>query len=145
MIHTQLINEAFDPFTLLAKHQQNNPKIGAESIFIGTMRDFRETQSVDSMFIEHYSPMTEQQLAKLQTTICADYKLLSCFVAHRVGAVKPNDTLVVINCAASHRKNAIVATEKLLEALKHNVPLWKKEFHNQQTAWVDKNTPNQLN
>ena len=49
--------------------------------------------------------------------------------------------LVVIACWAKHRKQSIGAVEYILEELKHNAPLWKKEFYKDNTSrWVENNT-----
>lgn len=143
---TELINHNFNPFQLLEKVSQIHSKVGAQSIFIGYMRDFREDSSIEKMFLAHYSPMTEQQIANIQSNLADKYNLLGSYVAHRIGWVLPTEPLVLISTVASHRKNAIVACQDLLEALKHNVPLWKKETHVDKTnSWVKTNTANKLN
>ena len=68
-------------------------------------------------------------------------KIDNIFIAHRVGDVCVKDCLVVIACWAKHRKQSIGAVEYILEELKHNAPLWKKEFYKDNTSrWVENNT-----
>lgn len=139
-----IIDHDFNPYKLLEYISQIHTKIGAQSIFIGYMRDFREDSQVNSMLLQHYSPMTERQIDKLIKKISEQFNLLDCFVAHRVGQVTPTQPLVVISTCSAHRKNAILACQTLLEELKHSVPFWKKEYQAEDAVWVDSNTPNQL-
>ncbi len=137
-------NSDYDPYVLLKKHQEITTKVGAQSVFIGYMRDFRDDNLVDEMNIEYYPEMTEYQINKIAVEIVKTYKLESLFISHRVGKILPNQAIVVISSLSSHRKNSIVATEKTLEILKHRVPFWKKETHKGRNSWVDKNTKNKL-
>lgn len=142
-VHVNLFEADFEPFTLIKTHQKINPTTGAQAIFIGYMRDFRESNSVCRMSVTQYPPMTENYLTALAQKTYTTYRLLDLYVAHRVGDVQPTMPLVVIAATASHRTNAIQATETLLEQLKHHVPLWKKEYDTDDNGqWVDKNSDN---
>ncbi len=65
----KIVNQPFDPwqeiqlFQLSAKEMKG--KVGATSIFVGTMRDFNEGDDVKGMALEHYPGMTEVQLGKI--------------------------------------------------------------------------------
>ncbi len=145
--HIELFDKEFQPFEELKKHQTITPNIGAQSVFVGYMRDFREDNSVNHMHISHYSPMTENVMTRLVEKAINDFKLTHVYLAHRVGNVTPTSPLVIISTTAEHRANAIQACERLLEALKHNVPLWKKEqlANDKNTAhWVDANSENKI-
>ena len=65
----EIIDEKFDPWQSLVDYKrdelQNNPKIGASSVFLGTMRDFNEGDEVESMELEHYPGMTEKYLTDI--------------------------------------------------------------------------------
>lgn len=141
-----IFDAEFNPFEVLCQHQNIAPNVGAQSVFVGYMRDFREHTHVERMTITHYPPMTEKSIEKLIQPLIDDYHLIDVYVAHRVGEVEPTSPLVVIAVLASHRANAIRAAEKLLEQLKHNVPFWKKEYLNKegQGTWVDGNTSNDI-
>lgn len=140
----ELFDSHFNPFEVIQEHQSITPDTGAQSIFIGYMRDFREDTHVEKMHIAHYPPMTQKQLETLAQQLLDKYRLLDLYVAHRVGDVLPTDPLVAISSTASHRTNAITATTEMLEMLKHHAPFWKKEYKNSLGNWVESNTSNQL-
>jgi len=55
--------------------------------------------------------------------------LLHCVVHHRLGVVPVGEASIVIAVSSPHRKEAFVACEYLLEQVKLNVPIWKKEVY----------------
>ena len=47
--------------------------------------------------------------------------------------------VVIVGCWAKHRNQCLDAVRYILEDLKHNAPLWKKEFYEDETSeWVEK-------
>jgi len=55
--------------------------------------------------------------------------LLHCVVHHRLGVVPVGEASIVIAVSSPHRKEAFVACEYLLEQVKLNVSIWKKEVY----------------
>lgn len=144
MLHIEIIEQDFEPLSYLAERQQITAQVGAQSIFVGYMRDFREESSVDAMTIVHYPPMTERYLQQQAEQLMEKYQLQDCLIAHRVGRVTPTAALVLIAVTASHRANANQATQEMLETLKYNAPFWKQEYNQGTSRWVEGNTDNQL-
>lgn len=139
-----LCDATFDPYALIKQTQPIMPITGAQSIFIGYMRDYREDGAVTAMEIHHYPTMTENVLRTMGEAAINDFSLNQLVIAHRVGHVTPTEALVVISACAGHRANATQATQHLLELLKHQAPFWKKETAQGTTQWVKENTKNEL-
>jgi molybdopterin synthase catalytic subunit len=57
-------------------------------------------------------------------------------IVHRVGVLAPGDAAVVIACAAPHRAPAFRACEAVLERLKKDAPIWKREVFEDGSEWV---------
>jgi molybdopterin synthase catalytic subunit len=57
-------------------------------------------------------------------------------VVHRVGTLLPGELAVVIAASAPHRKEAFLACEFVIDTLKRDVPIWKKEFTLDGQVWV---------
>lgn len=136
----ELLDHDFEAFEHLQKHQRISTAVGAQSVFVGYMRDFRGENKVDKMVLYDYPPMTEQQLHRLADSISERYQLLDLYVGHRLGEVLPTSPLVVIAATAVHRGNAMAAVNDMLEEVKYHIPLWKKEYHNNHYQWVEGNT-----
>jgi len=137
----EIITEQFDPWQLLVDYKknqlQNDSKIGASSIFLGTMRDFNDDEDIKSMELEHYPGMTEKYLTKLVNDSIKKFKIIDGLVVHRVGVLKPTDPIVLVATWSEHRDNAFNATREIMESLKSEAPFWKKETTNNGFRWVE--------
>jgi molybdopterin synthase catalytic subunit len=60
-----------------------------------------------------------------------------CAVEHRLGQVDAGVTSIVIAVASPHRADAFEASRWLMDAIKERVPIWKKEFCESGTRWVE--------
>ncbi len=143
---TIIINsEAFEPWAVLEEYQRGMSHLegqyGATAVFVGTMRDFNEGDNVTEMFLEHYPDMTERHLEHICQQATGEYHLLETLVVHRVGAIKPNEPIVLVAVWTAHRKQAFEACREIMEDLKSKAPFWKKEQLNDgQDRWIEKNT-----
>ncbi len=115
----EIITEQFDPWELLVDYKknqlQNDSKIGASSIFLGTMRDFNDEEDIKTMELEHYPDMTEKYLTKLVNDSIKKFKIIDGLVVHRVGLLKPTDPIVLVATWSEHRDNAFNATREIME------------------------------
>ncbi len=136
----EIIDERFDPWQSLVDYKkndlQNNPKIGASSVFLGTMRDFNEDSDVMGMELQHYPGMTEKYLEDIVNTAIKKYKIIDGLVIHRVGILEPTDPIVLVATWSEHRENAFNATRDIMESLKVEAPFWKKESTDKGFRWV---------
>ncbi len=115
---------------------KGNKKIGAVVNFIGLMRDFNDNRSVSSLFLEHYAGMTEKALEKILKEAEQRWDLQAIRIIHRVGLLHPQDPIVFIGVASSHRVDAFQACEFLIDYLKNKAPFWKKEVTETGDKWV---------
>lgn len=142
-----LLDKPFDPWQWLADYQQNHlvahrGKYGANTVFIGTMRDFNESSGIETLFLEHYPGMTERALEKILSHAQAQWDLQESVIVHRVGWIVPNEAIVLVAVWSSHRKEAFESCRYLIEELKSKAPFWKKEVFKQgDSHWVTHNTP----
>ena len=140
----EIISEKFDPWESLVEYKrnelQNNPKIGASSVFLGTMRDFNDDDDIGSMELEHYPGMTEKYLSNIVTKAIKKFNIIDGLVIHRVGLLFPTDPIVLVATWSEHRDNAFNATREIMESLKAQAPFWKKESTDNGFRWVKPTT-----
>jgi len=142
----EISEQAIDCWARLAAFEDAHPELagvhGASVVFTGRMRDFNEDQSITHMHLEHYPGMTEKSLEKIAQRATDEWSLIDILLLHRVGEIKPADTIVVVAVWSAHRAHAYAANQFIMEALKSEAPFWKKETRDDgQTRWVEKNTP----
>ena len=140
-----LRGEGFDPWQEIQAYQNAQPalagKFGATAIFVGTMRDFNEGDSVSAMTLEHYPAMTQKHLEDVAAEAMAKWDILDTLIIHRYGDIQPNDPIVLLAVWSAHRADAFPACRYLIEELKSRAPFWKKETVADKSRWVEKNTP----
>ena len=138
----ELRETPFDPLRELEQYQaavneRLRGQCGAAAIFIGTMRDFNDGKPVYGMTLEHYPGMTERHLQRIVETAGRESPLLDTLVIHRVGDLQPNDPIVLVAVASSHRGEAFAACEFIMDYLKTRAPFWKKEETADGERWVE--------
>ena len=56
---------------------------------------------------------------------------------HRLGSLEVGETSVAIAVAAPHRREALAACAAGIDRLKLRVPVWKKEFFEGGSVWIE--------
>ncbi|MDZ7661208.1 molybdenum cofactor biosynthesis protein MoaE [Thiohalophilus sp.] len=142
-MHSEIREQPFEPYAELLKYQQAMQaagRYGATAVFVGSMRDINEDETVTAMELEHYPGMTETYLHTLGVQAAAHWDLIDSLILHRVGRVKPDDAIVLVAVWSAHRKDAFEASRYLMEELKSSAPFWKKEQTPEGERWVENNT-----
>lgn len=137
-MRVEVTGAALDAWALLADHQARlkSGAWGANSVFIGSMRDFNQDAGVSEMRLEHYPGMTERFLERIAEEAAEKWALLDVLIVHRHGLVQPGDSIVVIAVWSAHRAEAFEACRYLIEELKSRAPFWKKERLDGGERWV---------
>jgi len=113
----------------------SGPGLGGVVTFTGTVRNETRGRRVLRLEYEAYGPMAERKLAEIGAEVSRTHGATVAIV-HRVGVLAPGDAAVVIACAAPHRTPAFRACEACIEALKRDVPIWKREVYEDGSEWV---------
>jgi len=111
--------------------------VGAVSLFVGMTR--RHTGSVETLCLEYdaYESMARAKLADLVQTMGQQWKIHRVAFVHRLGRVPIGETSMVVAVGSAHRSDAIQACAWLVERVKLDVPIWKKEHYpSGQPQWI---------
>jgi molybdopterin synthase catalytic subunit len=128
----------FDPGRELERLRGEQPgQAGAIVSFTGLVRDLNAGEHVAQMTLEHYPGMTEQTLTVIEQEAQARWALTGSVIIHRIGPLQPNDRIVFVAAASTHRKEAFRACEFMIDALKTKAPFWKKETTPRGERWVE--------
>lgn len=107
---------------------------GAIATFTGLVR---ADDGVGALELEHYPGATEAALRGLAEQAGARWGLLSATIVHRVGAMRPGERIVFVGVSASHRAAALEACAFLIDRLKTDAPLWKRETRGGEARWIE--------
>ncbi|WDH78469.1 molybdenum cofactor biosynthesis protein MoaE [Microbacterium esteraromaticum] len=109
---------------------------GAVTTFVGRVRD-HDPDATDLVVALEYSahPDAEQTLARIATDAAKGTDALVA-VSHRTGRLVVGDAAVVIAVASAHRHEAFVVCREVIEAIKRDLPVWKRQIEADGTsAW----------
>jgi len=120
-----------DTAQLLAQSQ--TPEDGALAVFGGTVRRFNNGKEVRAINYSVYAPVAERQLAEIERGAMQQCGVRLCLVRHRLGDLLIGDLSVLVVVRAEHRAEAFAAARYAIEAVKHTVPIWKREEYSDGT------------
>ena len=100
---------------------------GAVVTFAGTTRNHNEGAEVLSLSYETYTEMAQRVMCGLFEEAVKRFPITRARVAHRLGEVPVGEASVVVVVASPHRGPAFDACRFLMDRLKNEVPIWKRE------------------
>ncbi|MEZ4460048.1 MAG: molybdopterin converting factor subunit 1 [bacterium] len=111
------------------------PQNGAVLVFDGQVRDHRDGSSVLTLEYETYEEMALRKINEIAERARVAH---GCDVAihHRHGLLHVGESAVLIAVGSPHRAEAFAACREIIEALKVEVPIWKKETGPDGSVWV---------
>lgn len=113
----------------------NRRGAGALVTFVGYCRD--EDADVTALELQHYPGFTERVIDAHAREVAGNFSLIGLIVSHRVGVVSPGEAIVVVGATAKHRDAAFAAVEAMMDFLKTDAPLWKREHRRNGAIWIE--------
>lgn len=113
-----------------------DPSAGGTALFVGTVRDEDHGLPVSALSYTAH-PSAETELRRVAEKVVADFPVRALAAVHRVGDLEIGDIAVIVAVACPHRGEAFEASRRLIDDLKHTVPIWKYQvFADGSTEWV---------
>ena len=129
--------DAFDPQAEIASFVADRDDAGALASFVGYCRSATDGAAGSELRIDHYPGFTEREIARLADDIHHRFGCLDLLVIHRVGKIAPGEAIVLVAALAIHRGEAFDAVRILMDYLKTDAPLWKKETGPAGARWIE--------
>jgi|SRR5919107_1030678 molybdopterin synthase catalytic subunit len=118
----------------------NSGEFGATVSFVGTVRGYSKNGKVKGMDYEGYLGMAEIKIKEIETIVKEKWDIKKIRIIHRLGKLSVGEKSIIILVSTSHSKAAFEACQFILERIKNEVPIWKKEiFSNGTSKWIDGN------
>jgi molybdopterin synthase catalytic subunit len=115
----------------------STPEDGAVATFVGVVRDNHEGRRVLWLEYEAHEEMAKKQLAALIEAARRRWGVGEVAIQHRLGRLEIGEVSVAIAVAAPHRAEALEACRWLIDTLKAEVPIFKKEAYSDGQGWVE--------
>ena len=114
--------------------------LGSVVEFTGYVRADKVSEGqplVTAIELEHYPAMTEKALDGIINKALSRFDCLGIALVHRVGRMAVGEPIVYVSVLTSHRKEGFACAQFLMDYLKSEVPLWKREYFAEKSRWVD--------
>jgi MoaE-MoaD fusion protein len=108
-----------------------DPRAGAVVTFHGVTREVPELE------YEAYAPMAERKIAEIVAGAIERHGLCAAAAEHRVGRVPLSEPSVLVAVSAPHRDAAFAGAREIIDEIKSQAPIWKKE----EGEWVTGTRP----
>lgn len=134
-IRFTLVNKPIDIPSLAA--ELHDPAAGAVVTFDGRVRNHNAGRAVSHLEYQSYPALAISTGQRILEEEATRHGLLGVQAAHRTGPLAIGDVAVWVGVASAHRAPAFDAARAIMERLKYELPVWKKEtYADGQTEWV---------
>lgn len=134
-IVTRIVDGPIDQGSLV--EMVGHPDAGAHSWFVGVTRRTTGDRVTSHLSYEAHVPMAERELQQLAVSAVDRFGLLSLVIVHRLGEVPIGEASIVVGCSSGHRKETFAALRWVMDTLKEQIPIWKRErYSDGTTEWV---------
>lgn len=114
-----------------------HPGAGATVVFCGVVRESDHGRAVVELEYQGH-PSAQQVLEQVAAEVTADPAVLGFAVSHRVGMLAIGDVALVAAVCTPHRAEAFAICSRLVDEVKHRLPIWKRQvFADGTDEWVN--------
>jgi molybdopterin synthase catalytic subunit len=134
-IHFSLTDQPIDITSLVTG--LHDPAAGAEVTFDGRVRDQNDGRAVAQLEYQAYPALALGVGKNILTEEAERHGVLKVIAMHRTGPLAIGESAVWVGVAAAHRGPAFDAARAIMERMKYELPVWKKETYADGTVeWV---------
>jgi molybdopterin synthase catalytic subunit len=133
-LNARLVREKIETQKVVdaVKHAED----GAVGVFEGIVRNHSRGRRTLYLEYEAYEEMALRQVQALIDEAKKKFTIRDAIIIHRLGRLEIGETSVLIVVASAHRAAAFDACRWLIDTLKQQVPIWKKEFFEDGAVWA---------
>jgi molybdopterin synthase catalytic subunit len=113
-----------------------HPGAGGIAVFLGVVRDENDGRAVTRLEYSAYASMAKKEMEKIALAIEGEIAGTRVCAIHRVGSLAVGDAAIVCAASAPHRGEAFRACRALIDRIKEQVPIWKRELGPDGAEWV---------
>jgi molybdopterin converting factor subunit 1 len=129
----RVTDERLDTAALRAR--VTDPRAGAIVVFEGVTRD------IERLEYEAYAEMAEPRIEAILRDAIERHGLCAAAAEHRVGSVPLGEPSVLVAVSAAHRDGAFAGAREVIDRVKAEAPIWKKEVEGGDERWVEGTAP----
>ena len=137
-VEARLEHGSFDPSSELSGLLTAATDQGAVVSFVGIARPrSKRGEEVALLVLEHHPRLTLRSLETIAADAGARFDVDQVRVVHRCGEIAPGEPIVFAGAASAHRRSAFEAADYLMDRLKTEAVIWKREEGAFGTRWIE--------
>ena len=121
----------------LLRSRLNTEGCGAVVSFVGLTRETEGEADVLRLEFDAWQDRLTPVLKGLAEQAIQNFGVMAVAMAHRTGTVGPQEHILAIHVGSPHRKEAFQACELLIDELKKQAHIWKKEVTSEGETWKE--------
>ena len=129
----KLVRAPIDLAALVAADERD----GAVCLFVGVVRNENGGRPVLRLEYEAYEEMALPLMQEIAAEARRLFPVTTVRLVHRLGRLEIGEASVAVAAASPHRAEAFAACRFAIDTLKTRVPIWKKEFYADGSAWLE--------
>ncbi len=132
-MRVELVQQRID--TQSITHALKAGEDGAVTVFDGIVRN--NTRGRQTLYLDYtaYDAMALEQMHALAAEAIARFGVRDVAMVHRLGRLEVGETSILIAVASAHRGVTFEACRWLIDTLKKQVPIWKREVFVDGAVW----------
>ncbi|MHB1709156.1 MAG: molybdenum cofactor biosynthesis protein MoaE [Thermoplasmataceae archaeon] len=115
------------------------PETGGLATFSGIVRKTEDGRELKSLLYEAHESMALKKITEIIEEAIKRFGLLDAIAVHRIGEVEVGETSVFTAAASVHRKDAFRGCEFIIDRIKLDCPIWKKDIFTDGERWRSEN------
>ncbi len=131
------VDRELDPLPTLIEHlKHSSDEVGAIAVFVGVVRGVSDGGKVLKLSYEAHEALASRVLKDVIEDVKEKYGLIDAAAEHRIGDVSVGEDIMYVLVASKHRDEAYNALIELVDRIKREVPIWKKEYTEKGVKWL---------
>lgn len=116
-----------EPIAASVADRVADDRAGAIVLFLGVARRFTDGRETDALDYESYEAMAVAELEKIEAEARRRWPLTQALIVHRLGPVAIGEASVAVAVSSPHRVDAFAAASWIMDTVKADAPIWKRE------------------
>lgn len=117
--------------------QIRDPSLGGLVVFEGIVRTPDGDVEIEALEYEAWEERAAATMSEIAREVLEKHGAHAAVAVHRTGRVLPGETAVVCAAAAPHRAEAFAASRDLIDRIKAEAPIWRKEIAAGGERWME--------
>jgi len=141
MLHAELTEKPIELSEVLAfvNRLQPDKNVGARVIFSGEIRGFSHGKDVKRLEYTAHKALAEKHMLGVLRDAASKFPVIAALCVHRLGLLDVGESAVVVITCGRHRTETYAANQYIINRVKAETPIWKREFFSDGTQMWGEN------